>query len=201
MGLGVEAEDRGAEEPVDDLLPPGTDAEGLGIRPGDMPEGDDGRPRQPVADHARQEREMVILHENDRILALGFGHDRIREFLVHGAVVLPVRLAEDRPHEGDMAEGPEALVGGAVIIPVLLLFREPDAAQGVGGMVRGHRHPVVGIDRLPVRAAAAMGDPGAAAGAHHRLQRRDEAARRNLQGDLAARRCGCGYRARGSRPR
>ena len=184
MGLGVEAEDRRAEQPVDDLLAPGADAEGLGIGPGDMPEGDDGRLGQPVADHARQQREMVVLHQDDRVLALGLGHDRIGEFLVHRAVELPVGFAEDRPHEGDVAERPEALVGGAVIIAVLLLFREPDPAQGVGRVIRRDGHPVVGVDHLPIRRAAAMGDPGAAAGAHHRLQGRHEAACGDLQRDL-----------------
>ena len=41
------------------------------------------------------------------------------------------------------------------------------------------------IHRLAVGAAAAMRDPGAAAGAHHRLQRRDQAAGGRLQIDPA----------------
>src|SRR5712672_1414428 len=52
MKLGVKAEDRGAEQSVEDLLAPRADAECFRIWPRDVPEGDDRRARQPLADHA-----------------------------------------------------------------------------------------------------------------------------------------------------
>ena len=53
---------------------------------------------------------------------------------------------------------------------------------------------------LAVGAAAAVRDPGARAGAHHRLDRRHQAAGGPLD-DRCRRRCARGCRARGSRPR
>src|SRR5260221_2756989 len=55
--LGVESENAAPEETVDQLLAPGADAEGLRVRPGNVPERDDGRRRDALADHARQQRE------------------------------------------------------------------------------------------------------------------------------------------------
>ena len=68
--LGVEAEHGAAEQAVDDLLPPGTDAEGFGVRPGNVPEGDDGRLGQSLPHHAGQQREVVVLHEHDRVVSV-----------------------------------------------------------------------------------------------------------------------------------
>ena len=45
---------------------------------------------------------------------------------------------------------------------------------------------VVGIDRFAVGAAGAVGDPGARAGAHHRLQRGDEPTCGTLQDHAVA---------------
>ena len=46
---------------------PGADAECLGVRPGDVPEGDDGGARQALPNHARQQSEVIVLHEDDRV--------------------------------------------------------------------------------------------------------------------------------------
>ena len=185
MEAGVEAQDRRAEQPVDDLLAPGADRERLRVRPGNVPEGDDRGARQPLADHARRHREVIVLHQHDRVLALRLLHHGVGEAAVDRDVMVEIALAEDRPHEGDMAQRPQPLVGEAVVIAVLLLLAEPDAAQRIGGIVGRHRDAVVAVDALAVGRARAMRDPDAAAGAHHRLQRRDEAAGRGLQHDLA----------------
>ena len=66
---GMEAEDGAAEHALEQLLPPGTDAEGFGIGPGNVPERDDRGPGQDFADHPRQEGEMVVLHEDHRVVA------------------------------------------------------------------------------------------------------------------------------------
>ena len=137
-----------------------------------------------LADHRRQQREVVVLHQHDRVLAARLGDHRIGEALVDVAVVLPVRFAEHRPHVGDVAQRPHALVGEAVVVALLLLGAEPDAAQQVLVVPGRHADAVVRVDHLAVGAAAAVRDPGARAGAHHRLDRGHQAARRPL-----ARRC------------
>ena len=152
--LRVEAEDRAAEQPVDDLLAPRADAEGLGVRPGDVPEGDDGGLRQPLADHARQQREVIVLHEHDRRIGRGFRDDGVGEALVDRDVMRPVAFAKCRPDEGDVAERPEPFVGEAVIVAVLLLVGEPDAPQRIGRARRRHAQAVVAVDGLAVGTAA-----------------------------------------------
>ena len=87
---------------------------------------------------------------------------------------------------GDVAQRPEALVGKAVVVAGLLLRRQPDAAELVGGLLRRHGDAVVPVHHLAVGRAAAVGDPGAGAGAHDRLQRRDQAAGRALHLDALA---------------
>ena len=143
---GVEAEDRAAEHALEDFPPPGTDAEGLGVRPGDVPEGQDGRPGQAGANHRRQQREVVVLHQDDRILAAGLGDDGIGEALVDGPVVLPVGFPEHRAHMGDMTQRPHAFVGEAVVVAPLLLGAEPDAPQDVFVAPGRHADPVVPVD-------------------------------------------------------
>jgi hypothetical protein len=87
---------------------------------------------------------------------------------------------------GDVAQRPEALVGEAVVVAGLLFLAQPDAVDVVGRMLRRHGDAILPVDHLAVGAAAAMRDPGARAGAHDRLQRGDEAARRPLHLDAVA---------------
>ena len=101
--LGVEAEDGRAEQPVDDLFAPRADAEGLRIRPRNMPEGDKGRFGQPSSHHAWEKREVVILYQDNGIVLRGFLYHRIGEALIHGDIMLPVAVAKNRPDEGDVA--------------------------------------------------------------------------------------------------
>ena len=76
-----------------------------------------------LLDHARQQREMIILHQHDGFfLALHLLEQGVGEFPVHGAVMLPILGAEDRPRVGDVAERPESFVGESEI-EALLLFR------------------------------------------------------------------------------
>ncbi len=187
MELRVEAEDAAAEHAVEQLVPPRADRERLGVRPRNVPERDDRRARQQVADHARQQREMVVLHEDDRVRGLRFLLDRVRELRVHVAIVLEVRRAERRPHMRDVAERPQALVREAAVVAGLLLGRQPDAAQLVGGRVRRHGDAVEFVDGDAVRGAAAMCDPDPGACAHHGLERSDEAARGPLDADAVRR--------------
>ena len=181
--LRVETEDAAAEQAVEQLDAPRADRERLRVGPGNVPERDDGGVRQALADHPRQQREMVVLHQHHRVLRLGFGDDRVREPRVDVAVVLEIARAERGAHVRDVTQRPQALVGEAVVIPALFLGREPDAPDLVERLPGRHRHAVVAIDGLAVGAAAAVRDPGPRARAHHGLERGDEAAGRVLDAD------------------
>ncbi len=102
----------------------------------------------------------------------GLLEDRLGEQLVDLAIGLPVAGVEDRPREDDVAERPEPAVGQAVVIALLLLLGQPDPAQGVAGVLGRDPDAVVGVDRQAVGVPRAVGDPGAAAGEHHRVERR-----------------------------
>jgi hypothetical protein len=74
--LGVEADDARAEQAGEQLFAPRADADALRVGPGDVPEGEDRRARQALADHLRREGEVVVLHEHDRIVGV--------DLLAHG---------------------------------------------------------------------------------------------------------------------
>ena len=152
---------RAAEQAVEQLLAPRADGEGLGIGPGNVPERDDGRARQALAHHARQQREVIVLHQHDRVVGARLVGDDVGEALVDVAVMLPVVRAERRARVGDVAQRPQALVGEAVVVALLLLLRQPHPADPVGGMLGRHHHVVVLVDRVAVGVARAVRDPGA----------------------------------------
>ncbi len=83
---GVKAEDGAAEHALENLAPPRADSEGFRIRPGNVPEREDRRLGQLRADHRRHQREVIVLHQHDRIVAAGFLHDRVGEALVDCAI-------------------------------------------------------------------------------------------------------------------
>src|SRR4051812_27916926 len=104
MPLHVEAEDAAPEQSLQDLLPEGADSEPLGVRPGDVPEGKDGGAREALADEPRRESEMVVLHEDDRVVAVDLLADGLGEAAVHFLVVLEVLAPEARPGVRDVAQ-------------------------------------------------------------------------------------------------
>ena len=176
--LRVEADEVGAEHAEQDLLLPGTDADGLEVRPRDVPEERDARVGPGLFHQPRQQREVIVLHEHDGLLdGLHLLQQRLREALVHQAVVPPVGGAKARALVDDVAERPQALVGETVIVAGLLLVAQPHAPQGVRRIRRGQPDPLAD---LTVGVAAAVGDPHAAARLHDRAERGHEAARRLL---------------------
>ena len=92
--LRMKAQDRTSEEAADDLFLEGANAERLGVRPRYVPEGDDRGARQPLFQQARQDRKVIILHEDDRLLRRRLPRNRIGEQLIDFVVRLPVRLAK-----------------------------------------------------------------------------------------------------------
>ena len=69
MKLRVEPENAAAEQAVEQLLPPRANRERFRIRPRNVPERNDRRSRQRLPDHARQQREVIVLDEHDRVAA------------------------------------------------------------------------------------------------------------------------------------
>ena len=182
----MEAEDRAAEQAVEDLLAPRTDAEYLGVWPRYVPEGDDDRLGQLLADQPWQQREMIVLDEDDRALGLGLLKNDLGELAVDGLVAFPVGGPEDGPCEGDVAERPEAFVGEARIITLVFLLGEPYAPKRIGGAGGRYGYAVIRIDHVHIGRAAAMRDPGSSTSARDGLERRNQPARRHLQLDAAA---------------
>ena len=187
MELRVKPEDARAEHSLQQLVAPGADPEPLRVGPGDVPEHDHRRPRQALPDQAGGQSEVIVLNEHDRIVGVHLLAEGVGEFLVDGLVVLPIRAPEDRTRMGDVAERPETLVGEAVVVALLLLGREPDPAKDVRLLARGDAQSAVPVRRLAVGGAAPVRHPDSRAGAHDRLERRHEAARRVDDGDAAIR--------------
>ena len=148
--LDMESDDRAAEKPVQDLLAPRTDAEHLRVRPRDMPEGDDRRFGQPLADQPRQQGEVIILDQHDRVSGFGLLDHDLGELPVHGLIAFPVGGAENRPREGDVTQRPKPFIGKAQIVALELLLGQPHAAKRIGRIVRRHHDVVAAVDRLPV---------------------------------------------------
>ena len=176
--LHVKAEQIAAEQTVEDLFLPRADAERFAVRPGDVPEVADDRIRAARLDHSRQQREVIVLHEHDGRRALDLLEHRLGELRVDARVLLPVGGVEDGPRVGDVAERPQRAVREAVVVALFLFLGQPDAPQRVGRLVRRNGEASALVGGFAIAAAAAMRDPHAAGGAHDRIERRDEAARR-----------------------
>src|SRR6267143_2994591 len=185
--LRVEADQVGAQHPLEDLPLPGADPEGLEVRPGDVPEERDPHVGALGLDERREQREVIVLDQHQgRLRAFDLLEDGRGELRVHAEVVLPVLGAEERPRVDDVAEGPEPLVGKAIVVPVLLLLAEPHPPERVAGVVGRQGEPTTLVRDLEVGVAAAVGDPHATAGAQDRLHRGHEATGRRLGHDPPA---------------
>ncbi len=138
------------------------------------------------AQHFGNEREVIVLDEHDRIVAVRFGDDRVGEALVDFLILEPVGTAEDRMRMGQVAQRPQRFVREAVVVALFLFLGQPDAAQQVRRLGRPDRHAPVPIGRRTIRRSTAVRDPDAGARPHHRLERRDQSARRMAGDDFVA---------------
>jgi len=133
-----------------------------------------------LLDHPRQQREVIILHQDHRplrvfdLLQQGLG-----ELAVDCLIPLPVHVAKDGSGMRDVAERPQAFVGEAVVIAFFLFLRQPHPAQRVLRIVWRHLQVIVAVHKITIRRTAAVRHPGAVGSAKHRFQRRDQAARRH----------------------
>jgi hypothetical protein len=143
--LRVEAQDAAAQQAVQDLLGKRADTKPLEVRPWDVPEGDDRRARLALANQSRCEGEVIVLHQDDRIVGIHLLAHRIGEPLVDVAIGVPVGAAEDGPRVRDVTQRPEALVREPIVIALLFFGRQPDAPQYVVALARRHRDAILRI--------------------------------------------------------
>src|SRR5690348_16663202 len=68
--LRMKSQDAAAEEALEELVAPWTDRECFRIGPRNMPERDDRRSLQTLADHLRLKRKVLVMYLNDRISRL-----------------------------------------------------------------------------------------------------------------------------------
>ena len=121
MESRVKPENAASQEPFENFSMPGTDGIAFGIGPGDVPKHNDRRIRQKVSHHLGHQREMIILHEHDRIIGFGFLNNGHRKPLIDLPVLLPVGGSKDRADMGQMAQRPEPFIGKSVVVAVFFL--------------------------------------------------------------------------------
>src|SRR5690242_8859122 len=103
-----------------------------------------------LANHLRQQCEVIVLHHYKWVRSIGLFDYRSGKTGVHGAILIPVGLPKGRPHECNMAEGPQALVGKTVVIAILLFLGQPDATQRISRGIGWDHDMVTEVDRVPV---------------------------------------------------
>ncbi len=114
--LDVEAEQVVAEQPVQDVLAPRADAEHFAVRPRNVPELAHHGIRPRFLHEPRQQREVVVLHEDDRARIADLVDHRIGEAAIDALRTAASRLVELRTRVGDVAERPQRVVGAAVVV-------------------------------------------------------------------------------------
>src|SRR4030067_903895 len=117
---------------MEQLALPRTDPKRFGIGPRDMPEEPHARIRSPFLDQPGQEGKVIVLNEHARLVnTFKLAERDPRKLLVHRLIVSPILGSKDGPGVGDMAEGPQPLVGKAIVVDLLFLLRQPDPPEGV----------------------------------------------------------------------
>ena len=164
----LEADQVGAEQALEDLAAPGQLLEQLGRREGDVQEEADVEVGPELAQHLRDELELVVVHPDGGALRRpvgGVGGEPPVDRDV-GVPPLPVEL---RLRHHVVVERPEGGVGEPLVEALDLLGRQGDRVE---------LHAVV-VERLqPALGAARPADPDAVVGPHDRLDRGDQAAGR-----------------------
>ena len=180
IALELEREQVVGQQAGEDLAPPRTDAQPIGIRPRNVPE--QRRPGVGAArpQRRRDQREVIVLDEDRRLGRRELLVDRRGEPDVDLLVRRPVLGAELRPDVHHVAERPQPFVGEPAVVRGERRLLEPQPPQRVGRSVGRHHHLVVRVDDLAIGVAGAVRDPDAAALAHQRIERHGHAAGRRL---------------------
>src|SRR5215471_2142406 len=104
MSLEVKTDQIRTEQAIQKLPLPGANPECFRIRPWNMPEDRYSGIRSPLLNHARKQREVIVLNQHHRILFTHnlFEHD-ICEFAIYRVVIFPILGAKRRPRMSDVA--------------------------------------------------------------------------------------------------
>ena len=169
-----------AQQALDDLPPPRQLGEQLKRREGDVVEVTDQDVVAQLAQHRRDQLELVVVDPH-RPARRRLGGGCLGEPAVDPAVGLPPAAVVDRRADHVVRERPQGVVGEALVEVGEVVLGEPDRDQ-VHAVGLERRGSVAGLAR--------PADPGAVGLAHHRLHRGDQAAGGALPGDRAVARGG-----------
>ena len=125
---------------------------------------------------ARQQREVVVLNEDNRRTIADLLEHGLRKSAIDLAVGLPVAFVELRARVGDVTERPDRAVGQPVVVAVFLFLAQPDAAKRVGRAIGRDSDTALGVGHFAIGRAAAMRHPCAAPRAHHGVEGRHQPA-------------------------
>src|SRR5882724_2994914 len=107
MGLDMETNQVCSQQAFQQFTPPGTDAEGFRIRPGNMPEDGYTRVRPVQFNQPRQQSEVIILNQYNWPRRIGdLFQYCFSKFSVHFEIALPIGRAKNRTSMGNMTERP-----------------------------------------------------------------------------------------------
>jgi hypothetical protein len=134
IGGGVEADQVGAEEALEELSAGREGSEQLLGGERDVEEEPDPRLRQPAADQSRQQQELIVV-DPDQVAGPVLRHHHLGELLVGLDVGVPVAGLEGDLVQEIVEQGPEDPVGEALVIAghQVPVERHPD--QPLGGQL------------------------------------------------------------------
>ncbi len=175
VGGALEADDVGAEQPVQDLPPPGQLRVDAVRRERDVIEEPDDQVGSALAEHPRHELQLVVVYPHHGAVGCR-ARGRLGESTVDPHVRLPPFAVERRRRDDVVVERPERVVRETLVVLLELRLRERH---------RDDRDAAV-LERLELAIGDARpADPRAVGGAHHGLEGGDEAAGRALPVGLA----------------
>src|SRR5260370_40854272 len=163
--LYVEPDQVGAQESIHEFSLPRANAECLLVGPRDMPENCHPSIASSLFDKPGQQREMVVLHQNDRVYrAFHLFEQSVSELVVDSLVMLPIIGTEDRPGVRDVAERPKTLIGKPVVVAFVFLFCEPYPPQRVLPILWRYGQTIMVVNGFHGGISAAVCGPGAVRG-------------------------------------
>src|SRR5260370_17312692 len=124
--LYVEPDQVGAQESIHEFSLPRANAECLLVGPRNMPENCHPSIASSLLDKPGQQREMVVLHQNDRVnRAFHLFDHSVSELVVDSLVMLPIIGPEDLPGVRDAPDTPNPLIANPLLVPFLFPFVYP----------------------------------------------------------------------------
>src|SRR6185503_3674395 len=127
----LEAGDIAAQQTFEHLSSPGTDTKHVERWPRDMPEHHDRAEWKAMAQLARREGKVIVLHEQERRRARGLVRNRSSEPDVGGRVAPEIARSKYRLHTQGRSERPQPFIREAVVIPAILRLGQADVTQPI----------------------------------------------------------------------